>query len=146
MAVLHRALITWFLCLVFLILLVIRLDQRTNWNWFIVFIPMWIFDVAVLTYAWFSIFSRCKNEPLEFCSAFITRKVQIVVVVMLKLALQVLLCLKLEYQLWNLPLYYVLIPFWILCAFVFVKLTQTLIETATQQQLNIFNKWCAALR
>ena len=50
MAVLHRALCTWFVCLIFLILLVLRLDERTRWSWFIVFIPMWIYDAVLLIY------------------------------------------------------------------------------------------------
>lgn len=61
MAVLHRALYTWFNILIFLILLVLRLDQRIQWNWFIVFIPMWLYDNILLTYVVFNMISHCKN-------------------------------------------------------------------------------------
>lgn len=61
MAVLHRALFTWFNILIFLILLVLRLDQRIQWNWFIVFIPMWLYDNNLLIYIVFNMISHCKN-------------------------------------------------------------------------------------
>jgi len=110
MAFLHRVLLTWFLGLVFLILLVIRLDQRTNWNWFIVFIPLWIFDVVVLSYAAFYIVSRLKVDPRQICTVYVRRKFYVFVTVILKMSTQILLCLKLSH--WNLPLYYIFIPIW----------------------------------
>lgn len=61
MAVLHRALFTWFNLLIFLILLVLRLDLRIQWNWFIVFIPMWLYDNILLIYIIFNMISHCKN-------------------------------------------------------------------------------------
>lgn len=61
MAVLHRALFTWFNLLIFLILLVLRLDQRIQWNWFIVFIPMWLYDNILLIYVTFNMILFCKN-------------------------------------------------------------------------------------
>lgn len=61
MAVLQRALFTWFNLLIFLILLVIRLDQRIQWNWFIVFIPMWLYDQILLIYIVFNMVSHFKN-------------------------------------------------------------------------------------
>ncbi len=47
MAVLHRALCTWFVVQIFLILLVLRLDERVRWSWFIVFIPIWLHDAIM---------------------------------------------------------------------------------------------------
>ena len=61
MAVLHRALCTWFICLIFLILLVLRLDERTRWSWFIVFIPMWLYDSILLLYLTFNLVRHCKR-------------------------------------------------------------------------------------
>lgn len=46
----HKALFTWFISLVFLILFLLRADGKVDWNWFIIFIPMWLFDAAVITY------------------------------------------------------------------------------------------------
>ena len=60
MAVLHRALFTWFICLIFLILLVLRLDERTRWSWFIVFIPMWLYDSILIVYFAFEMITLCR--------------------------------------------------------------------------------------
>ena len=60
MAVLHRALCTWFVCLIFLILLVLRLDERTRWSWFIVFIPMWLYDGILIVYLAFEMITYCR--------------------------------------------------------------------------------------
>ena len=60
MAVLHRALCTWFVCLIFLILLVLRLDERTRWSWFIVFIPMWLYDGFLIVYLTFEMITYCR--------------------------------------------------------------------------------------
>ena len=62
MAVLHRALFTWFICLMFLILLVLRLDERVRWSWFIVFIPLWLYDSILLIYLIFSMVSHCRTS------------------------------------------------------------------------------------
>jgi len=137
MAVLHRALLSWFLGLVFLILLVIRLDQRTQWNWFIVFIPMWIFDGSVLTYVGFYVVNKCKHISHDNC---VTRtqfwitfklpsKLQFVIAIVFKVAVQILLCLKLEIPSWELPLYYVFIPLWCILAVVLSTITYHLIES-----------------
>lgn len=61
MPLIHRALFTWFILLIFLVLLVLRLDQRIQWNWFIVFIPMWLYDNILLIYIIFNMISYCKN-------------------------------------------------------------------------------------
>merc|ERR1719339_932069 len=62
MAVLHRAFFTWFICLMFLILLVLRLDERVRWSWFIVFIPLWLYDSILLIYLIFSMVSHCRTS------------------------------------------------------------------------------------
>jgi hypothetical protein len=131
MAVLHRALLSWFLGLVFLILLVIRLDQRTQWNWFIVFIPMWIFDGAVLIYAAFYLVNRCRSTRNHAWTHMVIRKkIEFVCVIGFKLALQILICLKLEFPSWNLPLYFVFIPLWCILLFLIINLFVVLLEIA----------------
>ncbi|XP_063231046.1 transmembrane protein 60 [Bacillus rossius redtenbacheri] len=113
MAVLHRALFTWFILLVFLILLVLRLDSRTEWNWFIVFVPLWAYDVILLIYVLFSMISLCKSGH-DRLSRSLHRKILYMVVVVLKMVAQVVICLNLEYPAWNMPFYYVMIPLWLL--------------------------------
>ena len=43
------------------LLQVLRLDERTRWSWFIVFIPMWIYDSILILYLVFHIVTHCKN-------------------------------------------------------------------------------------
>lgn len=131
MAVLHRALFTWFNILIFLILLVLRLDQRIQWNWFIVFIPMWLYDNILLIYVIFNMVSHCKNVRTanlrrEVNQSQIIFRMTIKSVcwlffqtlylnaVLLKLSAQILLCLKLEIPQWNLPAKVILSPYWVL--------------------------------
>ncbi|KAL7303272.1 transmembrane protein 60 [Trichogramma pretiosum] len=114
MAVLHRALFTWFNLLIFLILLVLRLDHRIQWNWFIVFIPMWLYDNILLVYIAFHMILSCKNTHERAVS--IRRTVWYMIAVLIKLSAQILVCLKLETLQWTLPAKAVLAPFWALFA------------------------------
>ena len=66
MAVIHRALFVWFLVLIFSIMLVLHLDHRTEWSWFVVFVPMWIFDALALNYIGFNIVMDLKNGHNRF--------------------------------------------------------------------------------
>lgn len=131
----QRALFTWSLSLIFLILVVIRLSQPTQWNWFIVFIPMWVFDGTVLTYAGFFLVSRCRNEPRSICGAFVLKKLQFLGVIGLKLTTQVLICCRLEFPSWNLPLYYVFIPLWCILLFIIGNIVHSLVGIARSRPL-----------
>lgn len=124
MAMLHRALFTWFLLLVFLILLALRLDQRTKWNWFIVFIPMWFYDAILLIYISIHMINECRTAVAraggshnrtarQRISAFFQR-VWPLSVVILKMAFMVALCLKLENPDAYIHSYHVLLPLWTL--------------------------------
>lgn len=113
MAVLHRALFTWFICLMFLILLVLRLDERVRWSWFIVLIPLWLYDSILLIYLVFSIISNCRNHHDRFLPTM-RRKIWYILAIVLKLAAQVMLCIRLEDNGVKLSLLYVMIPVWII--------------------------------
>lgn len=128
MAVLHRALFTWFILLVFFILLVLRLDGRTQWNWFIVFIPLWIYDSIMLFYILFNMISHCKNGLGRLLHS-LHRKVWYVAAILLKITAQIILCLKLDYPFLLIPSYYVMIPLWILLPILIVDIFITLINT-----------------
>ena len=112
MATLHRALFTWFMLLIFVILLVLRLDDKAAWNWFIIFIPMWVFDGIIVIYILCHMISHCKSGP-DRTGMTMARKVWFLISMMLKLTFQVLICVRLEYGSW-LSLYYVMVPAWVL--------------------------------
>lgn len=126
MAVLHRALFTWFVLLVFLILIVLRLDSRTNWNWFIVFIPLWVYDSILLIYLFFNMMSHWKNGH-DRLSNSVQRKICYLFAIILKLASQIMLCLKLNSS-FEISTYYVLTPLWILLPLLMIDVFFTLIR------------------
>jgi hypothetical protein len=110
MGFVQRALFTWFILLVFLILLCLRLELRITWNWFIVFIPFWLYDTILIIWVIIEIiklksrsidrFLPCRNYQYYLSG------------ILLKIAAQIMLCLKLEYN--YMHLYVVMIPIWIL--------------------------------
>ena len=126
MAVLHRALFTWFMMLVFFILLVLRLDKKAMWNWFIIFIPMWIFDLIITIFIIFKMIMHCKNG-YDTNDMTMGRKVWFMFCVMLKLSFQVILCARLQYFN-NVPLYYIMIPFWLLLIGANVEIFRRLVQ------------------
>lgn len=126
MAILHRALFTWFILLMFLILLCLRLESKAHWTWFIVFIPMWVFDFILLMYVVFHMISHCRNVIERFRGAIIRKNIWYITAIGLKMSGQIIICIKLEYVKVNLPIYVVMSPFWILLVilvvYVFIKL------------------------
>lgn len=128
MAVLHRALFTWFICLMFLILLALRLDKRVRWSWFIVFIPLWLYDTILLIYLVVSLISQCRSGRDRHRNNII-RKVWVIVFIVFQLiAAQIMLCIKLDDNGIDIPLFYVMIPVWIILSSSTIAVFQSLFE------------------
>lgn len=134
MAVLHRALFTWFVLLVFLILLVLRLDLRIQWNWFIVFIPLWFYDSILLSYVFLNMMSYCRSGH-EALSSSVQRKLYYLLAIILKLISQAILCLKLENVVSNISTLYVMIPLWFLIPFILSDVFMILIKSSRSRYL-----------
>ena len=129
MAVLHRALFTWFICLMFLILLALRLDKRVRWSWFIVFIPLWLYDVILLVYHIFSLISQMRSSRRDRYQYNLVRKVWIILLIVFPLiAAQIMLCIKLDDNGIEIQLVYMMIPVWIILASSTVAVFQSLFE------------------
>lgn len=125
--VMHRALFTWFLLLVFFILLCLRLEGRTHWNWFLIFLPMWLFDLFLLIDALFYMFVSLRIDSV---TRFLkNRHAYLIIIVLLKITAQVTICLKLEYVTLNLQLYHVMIPLWILVSCLIVNVSKILFSS-----------------
>lgn len=124
----HRALFTWFILLLFFILLCLRLDGRMHWNWFLIFLPMWLYDVILSIIALFNLLINCKQESAK--DLFKNEHNLLLLVVVLKVAAQIMICLKLEYKSLHLSLCHVLIPFWILLPILIVDVSIKLYKSS----------------
>ena len=124
MAVLHRALFTWFIALLFLILLVLRLDGKAQWNWFIIFIPLWLFDVILLAYIGFNMLIHCKNG-YDRNEMTMLRKVCFLVATIFKLVFEILVCIRFQYK-QTLSLYIVAGPAWALLLMAIAETSRSL--------------------
>eukprot|EP00745_Piridium_sociabile_P030788 TRINITY_DN51087_c0_g3_i2.p1 TRINITY_DN51087_c0_g3~~TRINITY_DN51087_c0_g3_i2.p1 ORF type:complete len:104 (-),score=9.24 TRINITY_DN51087_c0_g3_i2:39-350(-) len=96
MAVIHRALFTWFTTLDFLISLVLKLDSKINWNWFLIFTPLWVFDLVVIIYLIVNAIIHCKNSyDRDHSDLTVQRKGWFISAVSLKLLFQVRIMVQL---------------------------------------------------
>lgn len=122
--VMQRALFTWFILLLFFVLLCLRLDGRIHWNWFLIFLPMWLYDLLLTINALYHIVMDCKQDSFkELCK---NKNNVLLLVIILKITAQIMICLKLEYRSLNIALYYVLLPFWLLLPILIIDISWTL--------------------
>lgn len=126
--VMHRALFTWFILLLFFILLCLRLDGRMHWNWFLIFLPMWLYDVILSIIALFNLVMHCKQDSIKHLIK--SEHNVLLLVVVLKVAAQIMICLKLEYKWLQLSLYHVLIPLWLMLPILIVDASMKLFKSA----------------
>ncbi|XP_022102768.1 transmembrane protein 60-like [Acanthaster planci] len=97
MALLQRAILAYVCVLAFLILVAVRLDQRLEWNWFLVFIPLWLFDFVVLVLLVIKMISHCRfGYDQSDMSLSMINKVWFVGVTVLTLTFQIMLCVRLQ--------------------------------------------------
>ncbi|GCC16847.1 transmembrane protein 60-like [Chiloscyllium plagiosum] len=112
MSLAQRVLLTWLFTLLFLIILVLKLDETLAWSWFLVFIPLWIFDAVLLVMLAVRLAGRCK-AGYDRHSGHVRRKVWYLCATLLKLAFLLALCARLE-RLAALRLSWILAPLWVL--------------------------------
>ncbi|KAI8039437.1 transmembrane protein 60 [Drosophila gunungcola] len=107
MTLAHRALFTWFIVLVFLILLCLRLDPRTTWNWFVTFTPLWFFDLIIIIYVIIKFIRKWRNLTCLTDLLFLYK--WNIAGVLLTISSQVMICLTLEYP-QQIPIYVTIAP------------------------------------
>lgn len=56
------ALFTWFITVAFLILLCLRLESRIQWSYFIIFIPVWIYDLILIIWLILELIKRHQHH------------------------------------------------------------------------------------
>lgn len=133
MAVVHRALFTWFILLVFLILLVLRLEKRITWSWFMIFYPLMCYDLLLIFCLGFNMMSQCQNGFSRFSNS-IQKKICYMLAIMLKLSSQILCCLRLEHHL-ELSMFYVFLPLWLIIPIILVNVIINVIRPGSNQYL-----------
>lgn len=114
MALIHRSLFTWLAFLAFVTLVVLRFDQRIFWNWFFIFVPMWIYDFISIFYLIFYLLSHFRNGFCHEDLRLMFWKTWLLMCVFLKVVFQILLCLYMEQDGNWLSLRYVMQPAWVL--------------------------------
>lgn len=62
MGFVQRALFTWFILVFFLILLCLRLEQRIQWSYFLIFIPFWIYDLILIIWIVLELIKRHQHH------------------------------------------------------------------------------------
>ncbi|XP_018023853.1 transmembrane protein 60-like [Hyalella azteca] len=101
MAMIHRSLLAWFLVLVFLIFVGLRIDGRTHWNFFLVFVPMWLYDLFLVAFIVLKSIGDCRYADLGSYSikrivSMIIFRLYLLTMTLLKTAFCVMLCVNLN--------------------------------------------------
>ncbi|XP_032810130.1 transmembrane protein 60 [Petromyzon marinus] len=113
MPLVHRVLFTWLFTMSFLVLAVLKLDNRVSWNWFLVFVPLWIFDTALLVMLAVRIVSHCRTGH-DQADVTLRKKAWYLLAVLLKLAFLLAVCAWLQSAPAAAPLYFLFVPLWLL--------------------------------
>lgn len=120
----YRIVCSCLFALFFFIMLAVKLDRKTDWNWFLVFLPLWLFDVIFLVLLIFRLFTHLRNgleRDTSLRSVIANMGVSIFGLVM-KISFEIMLCVKLQYAEENLAIFYVFIPLWIVLLIAVIKL------------------------
>ncbi|XP_078287947.1 transmembrane protein 60-like [Rhinoraja longicauda] len=121
MSLAQRVLLTWMLGLLFLIVLVLKMEETLGWSWFLVFVPLWLLDAALLALLLARLAGRCKaaaaaaaaGAGAEAERAGLRRRALGLCALLLQLAFLLALAARLQ-RLAELPLCWVLAPLWLL--------------------------------
>jgi len=90
-----------------MILLCLRLDPRTTWNWFVTFTPLWFFDVIIIIYVIIKFIRKWRNLTCLTDLLFLYK--WNIAGVLLTISSQVMICLTLEYP-QQIPIYVTIAP------------------------------------
>ncbi|XP_032775410.1 transmembrane protein 60-like [Rattus rattus] len=141
MSLAQRVLLAWLFTLLFFIVLVLKLDEKAPWNWFLVFIPVWIFDTILLVMLIVKMAGLCKSgfDPRHGSHNIKKKKPWYLITMLLKLAFCLTLCAKLE-QFTTINLSYVFIPLWALLVGALTELGYNVFfcERLTSEYINSF--------
>jgi cell division protein FtsW (lipid II flippase) len=92
MGFVFKSLCVWLLLMMFTIFLALRLDEKVLWNWFIIFIPLWLLDGVLFVYVIINAVKRWRSLGNSCGVSFVCYMASSVAF----LLFQLLLCLRLE--------------------------------------------------
>lgn len=122
MSLVQRVLLSWFFSLVFLIMLVLKLDSKIHWNWFLIFLPVWTFDTILILMLIIRMVGRCKPDfDQRDDEESLKKRLWYLAALLLKLAFCLILCSRLE-RLIDLWVSVVCVPLWVLLGGALVEL------------------------
>ncbi|KAJ0069705.1 hypothetical protein NL108_012337 [Boleophthalmus pectinirostris] len=122
MSLAQRVLLSWIFALMFLILLVLKLDSKIQWNWFLIFLPVWTFDTVLILMLVVKMAGRCKAdfEPREGEQSLV-RRLWYLMALLLKLTFCLFLCCRLD-RVTDMWVSVVCVPLWVLLGGALVEL------------------------
>ncbi|KAM3870321.1 transmembrane protein 60 [Diretmus argenteus] len=122
MSLAQRVLLSMVFVLIFLVMLVLKLDSKIHWNWFLIFLPVWTFDTILIFMLVVKMAGRCKPgyDP-RHDEHNLKRRLWYLMALLLKLAFCLTLCSRLE-RLTDVWLSVVCIPLWVLLGGALVEL------------------------
>lgn len=109
-ALIIRCLVTWFAMLLAVLFILLKVDGIVTWNWFLSFLPLWIYDVAVIVNLSVKIGLR-KRVQSQSRQRNCGKNIWHLSGTLLLLTFQALLCAYLQYG-GGMRLVYVMIPLW----------------------------------
>ncbi|CAJ1056927.1 transmembrane protein 60 [Xyrichtys novacula] len=122
MSLAQRVLLSWIFALIFLIMLVLKLDSKIHWNWFLIFLPVWTFDTILILMVIVKMAGRCKPDfdPRDGEQGW-KRRLWYLLALLLKLTFCLTLCSHLE-RLIEMWVTVVCVPLWVLLVGALVEL------------------------
>lgn len=122
MSLAQRVLLSWIFALMFLIMLVLKLDSKITWNWFLIFLPVWTFDTVLILMLVVKMAGRCKSDAEQReGEGSLVRRLWYLLALLLKLAFCLSLCSRLE-RLTDMWVSVVCVPLWVLLGGALVEL------------------------
>ncbi|CAK8672433.1 unnamed protein product [Clavelina lepadiformis] len=112
MSLIQQLFFIWIWILIFLILMALKLDNKLQVMWFVVFIPCFILDGVQLLIATVRVIRHCRNGSLSRETS-IKRKIWNYTTWICFLLFQVFLCAKLDDIIPEMKLHFAFIPLWI---------------------------------
>ncbi|XP_051917804.1 transmembrane protein 60-like [Hippocampus zosterae] len=122
MSLVQRVFLMWIFSLIFLIMLVLKLDAKVHWNWFLIFLPVWSLDAILVLLLLLKLAGRCKGDAEQReGDPGAARRLWYLAAVGLKVGFCLSLCSRLQ-RLTDVWLSVVCVPLWVLLGGALVEL------------------------